>query len=329
MDGCRSAPSGAAHRLDDLGSERRAGVEVEIDPLLVHSCVVSVPAPRLRTYARAAASARTHTSSASSWPSCPPFSKSSGRVAMAFVTCARVAERALDEHEEWWPGIGRDEAGRGDADQGLAARGEQLLRDQHRERRAHGAPDHSDLCVACLPPVETYVRRSGLEPPLLELVRLLASRLNGCAPCVELHYLVQRRTALAARLRQPLRPQRCQRPAPGNDLIQHGVHRFLLLRPRPKHREVLEVAEEREGDLSANVGDLQLPHDEAQTLDSARPARAAANSSSMGNADGAIIPTIITVHMANVKKTSVALHGISIVMPMSAIILSCSIWADI
>ena len=158
MDGCRSAPSGAAHRLDDLGSERRAGVEVEIDPLLVHSCVVSVPAPRLRTYARAAASARTHTSSASSWPSCPPFSKSSGRVAMAFVTCARVAERALDEHEEWWPGIGRDEAGRGDADQGLAARGEQLLRDQHRERRAHGAPDHSDLCVACLPPVD-------LRPP--------------------------------------------------------------------------------------------------------------------------------------------------------------------
>jgi hypothetical protein len=33
-------------------------------------------------------SARQQTSSASSWRSCPPFSKSSGRVAIAFVTCA-------------------------------------------------------------------------------------------------------------------------------------------------------------------------------------------------------------------------------------------------
>jgi hypothetical protein len=60
-----------------------------------------------------------------------------------------------------------------------------------------------------------------------------------------------------------------------------------------------------------------------------RPARAAANSISMGDADGAIMPTIITAHMANVKKTSAALHGMSIVMPIAAIILSCSISADI
>jgi len=54
----------------------------------------------------------------------------------------------------------------------------------------------------------------------------------------------------------------------------HAVIRPLL-RPRPEHREALEVAEEREGDLSANVGDLQLPHDEAEAFDgpgAARPA---------------------------------------------------------
>ena len=41
------------------------------------------------------------------------------------------------------------------------------------------------------------------------------------------------------------------------------------------------------------------------------------------------MPTIITAHIANVKKTSAAVHGMSIVMPMSAIIRSCSIAADI
>lgn len=35
--------------------------------------------------------------------------------------------------------------------------------------------------------VETYVRRSGLAPTLLELVRLRASQINGCAYCVDMH----------------------------------------------------------------------------------------------------------------------------------------------
>ncbi len=35
--------------------------------------------------------------------------------------------------------------------------------------------------------VETYVRQSGLEPALLELVRLRASEINGCAYCVDMH----------------------------------------------------------------------------------------------------------------------------------------------
>jgi hypothetical protein len=60
-----------------------------------------------------------------------------------------------------------------------------------------------------------------------------------------------------------------------------------------------------------------------------RPALAAANSSSMGAADGVIMPTIITAHIANVKKTSAGPHRISMFMPIAAIILSCIMSADI
>ena len=35
--------------------------------------------------------------------------------------------------------------------------------------------------------VERYVRNSGLEPPLLELVKLRTSQINGCAYCVDMH----------------------------------------------------------------------------------------------------------------------------------------------
>src|ERR1051326_6120173 len=35
--------------------------------------------------------------------------------------------------------------------------------------------------------LERYVRQSGLEPPLLELVKLRASQINGCAYCVDMH----------------------------------------------------------------------------------------------------------------------------------------------
>lgn len=35
--------------------------------------------------------------------------------------------------------------------------------------------------------VETYVRRCRLEPSLIELVKLRASFLNGCAYCVDMH----------------------------------------------------------------------------------------------------------------------------------------------
>ena len=35
--------------------------------------------------------------------------------------------------------------------------------------------------------VETYVRNSGIEKPLLELVKARASQINGCAYCLDMH----------------------------------------------------------------------------------------------------------------------------------------------
>lgn len=35
--------------------------------------------------------------------------------------------------------------------------------------------------------LEAYVRRSGLEPSLLELIKLRASQINGCAFCIDMH----------------------------------------------------------------------------------------------------------------------------------------------
>lgn len=35
--------------------------------------------------------------------------------------------------------------------------------------------------------LERYVRESGLETPLVQLVRLRASQINGCAYCLDMH----------------------------------------------------------------------------------------------------------------------------------------------
>src|SRR6187551_1676526 len=35
--------------------------------------------------------------------------------------------------------------------------------------------------------LETYVHQSGLEPSLLELVKMRASQINGCAFCLDMH----------------------------------------------------------------------------------------------------------------------------------------------
>ncbi len=48
---------------------------------------------------------------------------------------------------------------------------------------AKGAPG----AVTAMRGLETYVRQCGLEGSLLELVRLRASQINGCAYCVDMH----------------------------------------------------------------------------------------------------------------------------------------------
>ncbi|MEO8036072.1 MAG: carboxymuconolactone decarboxylase family protein [Acidobacteriota bacterium] len=35
--------------------------------------------------------------------------------------------------------------------------------------------------------LETYVRQCGLEHPLLELIKIRASQINGCAYCLDMH----------------------------------------------------------------------------------------------------------------------------------------------
>lgn len=41
--------------------------------------------------------------------------------------------------------------------------------------------------VAAMRGLEAYVRQSGLEPALVELVKTRASQINGCAYCIDMH----------------------------------------------------------------------------------------------------------------------------------------------
>ncbi len=41
--------------------------------------------------------------------------------------------------------------------------------------------------LAAMRGLETYVHGTGLEPALLELVKIRASQLNGCAYCLDMH----------------------------------------------------------------------------------------------------------------------------------------------
>ena len=52
-----------------------------------------------------------------------------------------------------------------------------------RLRYPHAAPDAYRAMLA----MEQYVASAGLEPSLVELVKLRASYLNGCAYCVDMH----------------------------------------------------------------------------------------------------------------------------------------------
>lgn len=48
-------------------------------------------------------------------------------------------------------------------------------------------PKLAPEAVRAMRAVEQYVRQSGLEASLLELVRLRASQINGCAYCIDMH----------------------------------------------------------------------------------------------------------------------------------------------
>ena len=41
--------------------------------------------------------------------------------------------------------------------------------------------------MAAMLGLENYVRQSGFDPALLELVKLRASQINGCAYCLDMH----------------------------------------------------------------------------------------------------------------------------------------------
>jgi AhpD family alkylhydroperoxidase len=48
-------------------------------------------------------------------------------------------------------------------------------------------PEIAPEGYAALLAIETYVRRSGLPPRLIELVKMRASQINGCAYCLDMH----------------------------------------------------------------------------------------------------------------------------------------------
>src|SRR6266511_1140806 len=70
-------------------------------------------------------------------------------------------------------------------------------------------------------------------------------------------------------------PQRLERAAPGEDLVEHRVDRLLVAQVRLEGGEVLKVGEEGEHDLVAHGGDLDLRHHQPQVLHRANPAGAA------------------------------------------------------
>ncbi|HEY8448446.1 MAG TPA: carboxymuconolactone decarboxylase family protein [Thermomicrobiales bacterium] len=54
---------------------------------------------------------------------------------------------------------------------------------QPRMRYAEVAPG----AVQAMRQLDSYVRQSGLEPSLIELVKIRASQINGCAYCIDMH----------------------------------------------------------------------------------------------------------------------------------------------
>lgn len=53
------------------------------------------------------------------------------------------------------------------------------------QRFKYHVPNHAGL--QALRDLETHIHGCGLEPPLLELVKMRASQINGCAFCLDMH----------------------------------------------------------------------------------------------------------------------------------------------
>ena len=54
---------------------------------------------------------------------------------------------------------------------------------QPRLNPMEAAPD----AMRAMQALETYVKNCGLEPALVELVKMRASQINGCAFCLDMH----------------------------------------------------------------------------------------------------------------------------------------------
>ena len=67
-------------------------------------------------------------------------------------------------------------------------------------------------------------------------------------------------------------PQRLQRAAPSDDLVEHFIRRLLMPGIRLEDAEVFKVVKHGEQDLIAHRRDLRLGQYQAQLLDGARAA---------------------------------------------------------
>ena len=55
------------------------------------------------------------------------------------------------------------------------------------ERVPHASPENIERAMKAMYGLEAYLVHSGLERPLIHLVKIRASQLNGCAYCIDMH----------------------------------------------------------------------------------------------------------------------------------------------
>lgn len=77
--------------------------------------------------------------------------------------------------------------------------------------------------------------------------------------------------------------------APGDDLVEDGGDGAFLVGGRAELAEVLEVGEQRESDLVADIGDLEFAHHQSQVLDGSGATDAAV----ADEAGGLVVPLLV------------------------------------